>query len=129
VRVTRGTVLVGTRDGRVLEVQSGQTVYAPPGEEHWHGATPECWMEHLAMLENADDPAATTSWFEHVTEAQHGARRWFRPSEGASQRHALAAPRPEPAGARRTWLGVSERRAQVRAVDLLEELVNTDLRC
>ena len=25
-------------------------------------------MEHLAMLHNADDPAATTTWLEHVTD-------------------------------------------------------------
>ena len=25
-------------------------------------------MEHLAMLDNADDPAATTTWLEHVTD-------------------------------------------------------------
>lgn len=35
----------------------GQTVFTPPGEEHWHGATPEEFMEHLALLENDDDPS------------------------------------------------------------------------
>jgi hypothetical protein len=27
------------------------------GEQHWHGAAPDTFMEHLAMLDNADDPA------------------------------------------------------------------------
>ena len=31
-------------------------------------------MEHLAMLENTDDPAATTTWLEHVTDAEYAAR-------------------------------------------------------
>lgn len=74
LRITQGTALVGTRDGRVVEVQPGQTVYAPPGEEHWHGATPDRWMEHLAMLESADDPATTTTWLEHVSDDEYGDR-------------------------------------------------------
>lgn len=66
LHVTEGVALMGTRDGGVIEVQSGQTVYTPAGEEHWHGATPEDYMEHLAMLENSADPATTTTWLEHV---------------------------------------------------------------
>ncbi|WP_329609200.1 hypothetical protein [Arthrobacter sp. ATA002] len=26
---------------------------------HWHGTSPGDYMEHLAMLENTDDPAST----------------------------------------------------------------------
>ena len=47
----------------------GQTLHIT--EEHWHGATPADFMEHLAMLDNADDPAATTRWLEHVTDTQY----------------------------------------------------------
>jgi hypothetical protein len=28
-------------------------------------------MEHLAMLDNADDPATTTTWLEHVTNDEY----------------------------------------------------------
>ncbi|MGC2938852.1 MULTISPECIES: (R)-mandelonitrile lyase [unclassified Brevibacterium] len=66
LHVTSGTALFGTRDGQVIEAQPGQTVYCPAGEEHWHGATPENFMEHIAMLENAEDPSQTTTWLEHV---------------------------------------------------------------
>jgi len=55
----------------VIEVHAGQTVYAPPGEEHWHGATPEDFMEHLAMLDSADDPTATTTWLERLRDAEY----------------------------------------------------------
>ncbi|PRZ02735.1 hypothetical protein BCE75_1175 [Isoptericola sp. CG 20/1183] len=41
---------------------------------YWHGAAPDAFMEHLAMLESADDPADTTTWLEHVTDAEYGAR-------------------------------------------------------
>lgn len=71
LHITEGVALFGTRDGTVLRATPGQTVYFPPGEEHWHGATQEEFMEHLAMLEDGDDPATTTTWLEHVTDEQH----------------------------------------------------------
>ena len=36
-----------------------------------HGATPDAFMEHLAMFENSDDPAATTSWGRHVSDEEY----------------------------------------------------------
>ncbi|MFD1815201.1 cupin domain-containing protein [Rhodococcus gannanensis] len=74
LHVTSGVALVQSRGGAVVQVRPGETVYCPPGEEHWHGATPDDFMEHLAMLENADDPATTTTWLEHVTDAEYSAR-------------------------------------------------------
>lgn len=71
LHVTEGVALIGTRDGRVIRATPGQSIYTPPGEEHWHGATPEDFMEHLALLENADDPAGTTHWLEHVTDTDY----------------------------------------------------------
>lgn len=71
LHITQGTALVGTRDGKVSVLQPGQTCYTPPGEEHWHGAAPNSFMEHLAMLETGDDPSTTTLWLEHVTEAEY----------------------------------------------------------
>src|SRR3954452_15685849 len=71
LHVTEGVALMGTRDGTMLEVRPGQTVYTHPGEEHWHGATPDDYMEHLAMLEIADDPSTTTTWLEHVNDEDY----------------------------------------------------------
>ena len=75
LRVTSGVALVGDRDGSVVELHPGQTLYTPPGQDHWHGATADCFMEHLAMLEAGDDPATTTVWKEHVTDAEYARRR------------------------------------------------------
>ncbi len=37
-------------------------------------------MEHLAMLDNGDDPAESTTWLEHVTDDEYTAgRRWGNP--------------------------------------------------
>jgi len=71
LHVTEGVAWMGTRDGTVLEVRPGQTVYTPPGQEHWHGATSTDFMQHLAMLEGGDDPATTTTWLEHVPDTDY----------------------------------------------------------
>lgn len=71
LHVTDGVALIGTRDGDMIRATPGQTIYTPPGEEHWHGATPADFMEHLALLDEADDPAATTTWLEQVTDEQY----------------------------------------------------------
>ncbi|HZX03396.1 (R)-mandelonitrile lyase [Kribbella sp.] len=71
LHITEGVALLGTRDGAVIVAHPGETVYTPPGEDHWHGATPEDFMEHLAMLEGIAEGAETT-WLEHVTDDQYG---------------------------------------------------------
>lgn len=74
LHVVEGVALVGTRDGAVLEAHPGQTVYTPPGEEHWHGATSESLMIHLAIQEDGAGGEAAT-WLEQVTDEQYHAPR------------------------------------------------------
>lgn len=71
LHVVAGTALMGSRGGEILQASAGATLYCPPGEEHWHGATPEQFMEHFSITEGADDPAASTTWLEHVTDEQY----------------------------------------------------------
>ncbi|WP_285136647.1 cupin domain-containing protein [Microbacterium sp. lyk4-40-TSB-66] len=71
LRVTQGVARFGDRDGNIIEVHPGQTLYTPPGEDHWHAAAGDAFMEHIAMLENGDDPATTTTWKEHITDADY----------------------------------------------------------
>ena len=71
LHIVGGVAWMGTRDGARIEATAGQTVYCPPGEDHWHGAAPDSFMEHLAMLDSADDPATTTTWREHVTDEEY----------------------------------------------------------
>ena len=68
---TQGAARMQARGGDIIEVQAEQTVYTPPGEEHWHGATPDDFMEHIAMYENSDDPNAATDWGQHVTDEEY----------------------------------------------------------
>lgn len=71
LHVTQGVAWLGSRDGGRIEARPGQTIYCPPCEEHWHGASPDSFMEHLALIDNAEDPAESTTWLEHVTDAEY----------------------------------------------------------
>ncbi len=68
LHVLTGVALMQARGGPVIEVHPGQTVYTPPGEEHWHGASPDDFMEHLAMLEVGEVPDA---WGDHVSDTEY----------------------------------------------------------
>lgn len=74
LHVTEGVGYVVNRAGRVITMRAGDTVWTPPGEEHWHGGTAEHLMCHLALLEAAEDGDDTT-WLEPVTDEdyQHAA--------------------------------------------------------
>ncbi len=73
LHVTQGVALMQARGGVILVVRPGQTVHTPPGEVHWHGATPDDFMEHFAMLEGVAEGPGTT-WLEHVTDEVYRAR-------------------------------------------------------
>ena len=62
---------VATRDGGVQEIRPGDVVYIEPGEEHWHGATPERFMAHVAVQE-ADENGGVVTWLGHVTDREYG---------------------------------------------------------
>lgn len=70
--VTDGVGLVATRDGKVQEIRPGDTVFIEPGEEHWHGATPDRFMAHIAIQE-ADEDGNPVTWLEHVTDDEYQA--------------------------------------------------------
>ena len=74
LHITQGLAWIQSRGQDKVTAHAGQTIYCPPGEEHWHGASPDTFMEHLAMLDNADDPADTTTWLEHVTDTDYQAQ-------------------------------------------------------
>lgn len=69
--VTEGVGLVQNRGGEILEIRPGDMIYTPPGEEHWHGATPDDFMEHLALMELPENPATATTWLEPVGDDEY----------------------------------------------------------
>jgi hypothetical protein len=48
----------------------------PAGEKHWHGASPQASMTHIAITEHGDGTAV--QWMEKVSDEQTTARRRFR---------------------------------------------------
>lgn len=67
--VISGVGLVSTWDEAVQQILPGDTVWIPPGEKHWHGASPEKAMTHIAMQEQKD--GTPTDWLEAVTDTQY----------------------------------------------------------
>ncbi len=70
--VTDGIGYVASRGGQVQEIRPGDVVFIAPGEEHWHGATAERFMSHLALNE-ADEHGQVVTWLDHVTDDEYGA--------------------------------------------------------
>jgi quercetin dioxygenase-like cupin family protein len=60
------------RGGSVEVIRPGDRVFFEPGEHHWHGAAPDRFMTHLAMLE-VDENGDSVNWGEHVTDEQYSA--------------------------------------------------------
>lgn len=52
--------------GPVTAVKAGDVVNCPPGVMHWHGASPDAAMTHLAISES--DPKAAVKWLDPVDE-------------------------------------------------------------
>ena len=53
----------------VQEIKAGDTVWIPPGEKHWHGATATTLMTHIAIVEKLD--GNYVDWMEQVSEEQY----------------------------------------------------------
>ena len=68
--VTAGKGRIGTRHGAVREIFPGDVIWFDPGEEHWHGAAPDCAMTHIAIQEKDGDRAA--DWLEKVSDTDYG---------------------------------------------------------
>ena len=58
-----------TRGGPIEEIRPGDVVWFPPGEKHWHGATPTTAMTHIAIQEKLD--GKVVDWMEQVSDEQY----------------------------------------------------------
>ena len=67
--ITAGCGQVQRWDGPIEEVHPGDVVWFPPGEKHWHGATPTTAMSHIAIQEALGGKAV--EWLEHVSDEQY----------------------------------------------------------
>lgn len=70
--VTDGVGYVARRGSGPTVIRPGDVVVIEPGEEHWHGATPNRFMAHVAIQE-ADAHGQVVTWLEHVTDEEYAA--------------------------------------------------------
>jgi quercetin dioxygenase-like cupin family protein len=69
--IISGLGRVQREGGPIEEVRPGDVVWFPPGEKHWHGASPATAMSHIAIAEALNGSAV--DWMEKVTDEQYGA--------------------------------------------------------
>ena len=70
--VLEGVCICQRRGGTIEVIRPGDRVFFEPGEEHWHGAAPDRFMAHIAMLQ-ADEDGNVVTWGEHVTDEEYSA--------------------------------------------------------
>ena len=67
--VTAGLGYAQRWGGPIEEIRPGDVVWFPPGEKHWHGASPATAMTHIAIQEQLD--GKVVDWLEHVSDDEY----------------------------------------------------------
>lgn len=67
--VTEGTGWVQIDGGDKQVMRPGDVVWTPPGVRHWHGATGEAAMTHIALQSAV--AGEVVQWFERVDDATY----------------------------------------------------------
>jgi quercetin dioxygenase-like cupin family protein len=68
--VTEGMGLCRREGGPIEVIRPGDRVYFEPDENHWHGATANRFMTHLAMQE-VDDSGSPVTCGRHVSDEEY----------------------------------------------------------
>ena len=66
--VTAGLGRVQRWGDPIEEIRPGDVVWFPPGEKHWHGASPTTALTHIAVQEQLD--GKNVEWMEQVSDDQ-----------------------------------------------------------
>ena len=69
LHVMSGVGLMGLRNEAPKLIKAGDTVWIPPGEEHWHGASATNSMTHIAIQEALDGSVA--DWLDKVSDDEY----------------------------------------------------------
>ena len=67
--VTAGVGRVQRWGGPIEEIRPGDVLWFPPGEKHWHGASPATAMSHIAIQEALN--GKQVDWMEKVSDEQY----------------------------------------------------------
>jgi len=106
--VTSGVGRVQRWGDPVDEIRPGDVVWIPPGQKHWHGASPTTSMSHIAIGERLD--GKSVDWMEKVTDEQYAAPLRPQPAAAAAPN---AAPAGQPTRAQRLMGDFSPKLAQL----------------
>jgi len=68
--VTAGSGRIQRWGGPIEEIRQGDVVWIPPGQKHWHGASPNTAMTHIAIQEAFD--GKVVEWMEKLSDEQYG---------------------------------------------------------
>lgn len=69
--VTKGVGWTQCEGGPRTEIRPGDIIWCNCGKRHWHGASPDSAMQHVAVQEALD--GKPVDWFEPVTDEQYNA--------------------------------------------------------
>ena len=69
LHVISGVGLMGLRNEAPQLIKAGDTVWIPPGEEHWHGASATNSMTHIAIQEALNGSIA--EWLDKVSDGEY----------------------------------------------------------
>jgi quercetin dioxygenase-like cupin family protein len=67
--IQTGSGLVQNVGGPIEAVGPGDVIYFEPNEKHWHGATPNSPMCHIAIQEEVN--GKVVDWMEKVSDEQY----------------------------------------------------------
>ena len=65
--VLAGRGLIQAEGGPPFVIRAGDTIWAPPGERHWHGASPVSFVTHTAIS------LGVTTWADAVDDGDFNA--------------------------------------------------------
>ncbi|MGI8484171.1 MAG: (R)-mandelonitrile lyase [Thermomicrobiales bacterium] len=70
IYVTEGVGRCQRRGGPIEIIRPGDRVFFEPSEDHWHGAAPDRFMTHLAML-IVDNEGTSAVWGDNVSDEEY----------------------------------------------------------
>ncbi|KML66085.1 (R)-mandelonitrile lyase [Pectobacterium peruviense] len=68
--VTQGRGWLQEWGGEIQEINQGDIVWIPEDVKHWHGATAQTAMTHIAIAESLN--GSPVEWLEKVSDEQYG---------------------------------------------------------
>lgn len=70
IYVLEGVGRCQRKGGPVEEIRPGDRVFFEPNEDHWHGATADRFMTHVAVWQT-DSQGVGVVWGEHVSDSEY----------------------------------------------------------